>query len=106
MYSSGNVEFIDSVSDDKGNFLYIYSLTDAEALEYIKYWKDTCLDYIDGIHIEEKFFEEISLAYLKIRKEKFQQMIMRVIENDEVYEGLDNNPFSHLYYDKEDKEGA
>ncbi len=102
MYSTGNVEHIDTICDDKGNLLYLYSLPDQESINYVNNWKKNSIDCIDTIHTEQSYFEDISLAYLKIRKEKFKQLIKRVIDNDEVYEGLDENPFSHMYYDKED----
>ncbi len=102
MYSTGNVEHADTLCDDKGNLLYLYSLPDQESINYIKYWKNNFVDCIDTLQTDQLYFEEISLAYLKVRKEKFEQLIQRVIENDEVYEGFDDNPFSHMYYDKED----
>lgn len=102
MYLNDNMEFIGIVPDDKGNVLYAYVLNDDEGLEFSKYWLENLQDHVDGIHVPEADMVEISRSYLEARIEKFKDSIQRVVNTGEVYEGMDENPFSNVFYDNDE----
>jgi len=58
---------------------------------------------IEQLIIDDQDLIDVSIDYLEVRIQKFQDQVDKSHELEEPVEGLDENPYSNAYYDNEGK---
>lgn len=81
--------------------IYAFDYTDAlnSAIEKVNNGDYSC----EALVINDDLLLDVSIDYLDIRIQKFQEQVERSQELEEPIAGLDENPYANAYYDNEGK---
>jgi hypothetical protein len=106
LFDSPNIEYLGEFPGINGLMYDAFTLKEEASLEVGKnlfenIYKNHII-CIDKILVPEEDIADITIDYLKLRKEKFEEIVDKSIISDEEDPRLVENPLAYRFYDKDD----